>query len=408
MERSTICLWDFSWYTLAGPGEPYADLERVLDETQDLGYTTVRICAAPLLLAGGLGLDDLAESLPIEGLGVRSDDGYYGERTRWYAVPGGYATPIAERLLQLLDGLGRRGMTVILSSWEYQQSAAFAGDRRWHDAITAVPMEERLPALARAFTALLHRIRDAGLLETVALVELHNEIDFSLLPAFDAEAVRSVDAVRREHPSVPVTISMGKPPHLAMHRVPAGLDAGQFHVYSYGVLDALQAEIDIRLTASEGFPNAALRSLQRADAPSWAEYGRPAAWKLEATVVTDQMFYGYDTIDADRWDTWLLEHYGPYREVMRREIESRTIAIAEWGRWRGVPTLVGEGWIGYTPLHGRFEEGPVGRALAEHGIATAWEQGVTGVVTCSNAAPHHPMWTTDAAWQRRMNQEFLR
>jgi len=27
---------------------------------------------------------------------------------------------------------------------------------------------------------------------------------------------------------------------------------------------------------------------------------------------------------------------------------------------------------------------------------------VWGVVACSNAAPHHPMWA-DAAWQRRMN-----
>ena len=68
--------------------------------------------------------------------------------------------------------------------------------------------------------------------------------------------------------------------------------------------------------------------------------------------------------------------------------------------------MIGEGWIGYTPLHGTFEEGPIGRALAEIGIRTALEHGVWGVVLCSNAAPHHPMWA-DVAWQRRLNAEIL-
>ncbi len=83
-----------------------------------------------------------------------------------------------------------------------------------------------------------------------------------------------------------------------------------------------------------------------------------------------------------------------------------TIAIAAWARWKNVPALVGEGWIGYTPLLGTFEEGPVGRDLAEHGIRTALDHGVWGMVPCSNAAPHHPLWA-DEAWQRRVNKLIL-
>jgi hypothetical protein len=55
------------------------------------------------------------------------------------------------------------------------------------------------------------------------------------------------------------------------------------------VLDALQRRIDIRATGTDAFPGPALRDLQRKGSPTFAEYGRPAAWKLEATVVTDQM-----------------------------------------------------------------------------------------------------------------------
>jgi hypothetical protein len=231
-------------------------------------------------------------------------------------------------------------------------------------------------------------------------------VDFSILPALDegdeASGVAALERLRSRHPGQLVTASYGKPPHLAMHRVSPALGVAQFHVYSYGVLDALQRRIDIRSEGTEGFPNAELRALLRADSPTFAEYGRPAEWKLRATVVTDQMLYGYDWIDADAWDAWLDAHDAEYREVMLREIESRVIAVAEWARWREVPAVVGEGWVGYTPRDGGFEEGPSGLALAEHGIRTALEYGVWGVVPCSNAAPHHPMWA-DAAWQRRMN-----
>ena len=53
-ERLTISLWDFSWYTRAGAGEPYADLDAAFAETVERGYNAVRICAAPLLTFGGL------------------------------------------------------------------------------------------------------------------------------------------------------------------------------------------------------------------------------------------------------------------------------------------------------------------------------------------------------------------
>src|SRR5690606_20840708 len=50
--RLAVCLWDFSWYTRAGAGEPYESVEQAMAETADRGYNAVRICAAPLLLAG--------------------------------------------------------------------------------------------------------------------------------------------------------------------------------------------------------------------------------------------------------------------------------------------------------------------------------------------------------------------
>ncbi|WP_457947461.1 cellulase-like family protein [Pseudarthrobacter sp. alpha12b] len=404
--RLAITLWDFSWYTRAEDGGPYADLDAACAKAADLGYNAIRICAAPLLLFGGLGLDALAEDLEIEGLGTAPDGGIYGRGTRWYDAPGGYRLDMRKRLLDLFHAADRHGLVVVLASWEYQQSPVFAASPRWFQAIDAVPLADRYRVLADAWDRLIRAVSDAGYRDRIALVELHNEVDFSILPALDDGGSGQVQRLRRLHPDLVVTASYGKPPHLAMHTVPDGLGAAQFHVYSYGVLDALQQQIDIRSEGTSGFPNASLRALLQADAPSFADYGRLAEWKYRATVVTDQMFYGYDWIDPAAWDTWLYNGYGPYREVMLREIESRVIAIAAWARWKNVPALVGEGWIGYTPLHGAFEEGPVGRHLAERGIRTALEHGVWGMVLCSNAAPHHPMWA-DEEWQRRMNHLIL-
>lgn len=409
--RLTITLWDFSWYTRAEDGGPYASLDAACAKAAQLGYNTLRICAAPLLLFGALGLDDLAADLEIEGLGTAPDGGFYGRGTRWYDAPGGYRLNLRERLLELFDAAARHGLVVILASWEYQQSPAFARSPRWFEAIDAVPLQDRYRVLADSWDRLIGALTTAGHRDRIAMVELHNEVDFSILPALAEGGTKELQRLRELHPDLLVTASYGKPPHLAMHTVPDGLGAAQFHVYSYGVLDALQQEIDIRSEGAAGFPNPAfpnpaLAALLRPGAPSAADYGRLAEWKYRATVVTDQMFYGYDWIDPDAWDTWLYNGYGEYREVMRREIESRVIAIAAWARWKNVPAVVGEGWIGYTPLHGTFEEGPVGRDLAERGINAALDHGVWGMVLCSNAAPHHPMWA-DEAWQVRMNRRIL-
>lgn len=405
-ERLTVCLWDFSWYTRAGVGEPYEDLDLVMRDTAARGYNTVRICAAPLLLFGDLGLDALAHDLEIEGLGCAATGGQFGQRTRWYNVTGGYRIDLCARLLQLFDAAQRHGIVVILSSWEYQQSPSFAASSHWFDAIDSVPVAERLDALGRAWNRMLVALAHAGHTERIAFVEIHNEVDFSILPPLPAGGSVAISALRASHPGLFITASYGKPPHLAMFLAPDGLGVAQFHVYSYGVLDALQRKLDIRSEGSDDFPNSDLRCMLRRDAPSVREYGRPADWKLRATVITDQMLYGYDWIDHKIWDAWLDDHYSVYREVMLREIESRVVAIAAWARWNGIPAVIGEGWVGYTPLHGGFEDGAAGLELAEHGIRAALAHGVWGIVLCSNAAPHHPMWA-DVKWQRRINAEIL-
>ena len=402
-QRLTISLWDFSWYTRAGAGEPFADLDRAFAEAVDRGYNAVRICAAPLLTFGELGLDP---EIVISGLGTAPDGGRYGRGTRWYDVTGGYRIDVRARLLELVRTARRHGVVVILASWEYQQSPVFVAHSTWWDAIAAVPVDERYDHLERAFDRMLGVLRDEGLLESVAFTELHNEVDFSRVPPLVDRGAIAIERLRAKHPGQLVSASYGKPPNLDMATVSPSMGVAQFHVYTYGVLDALQQRIDLRSEGTEGFPNAELRALLVDGVPPFAGYGFDSDWRADATVITDQMVYGYDFVDPAKWDGWLLEQYPAYRDAMHDEIAARVIGVAAWAAEHDVPQVIGEGWVGYTPLFGNFEEGAVGLELAEHGIRTALAAGAWGMVLCSNAAPHHPMWQ-NVAWQRRMNAEIL-
>jgi hypothetical protein len=70
-----------------------------------------------------------------------------------------------------------------------------------------------------------------------------------------------------------------------------------------------------------------------------------------------------------------------------------------------VPLVFGEGWIGYTPRDGRFEEGPVGAEFCRHAIDESIRVDAWGTIVCSNAAPQHAMWA-DVALQRQCNAAF--
>jgi hypothetical protein len=80
--------------------------------------------------------------------------------------------------------------------------------------------------------------------------------------------------------------------------------------------------------------------------------------------------------------------------------------LAQWADRHGVPAVIGEGWVGYTPLLAEFEDGPVGHGLAEHALARCMQHGFWGVVRGSNSAPHHPGWR-NVEWQRRWTGRFL-
>lgn len=123
-DRLAITLWDFSWYTQAGLGEPFADLDRAFAEAVDRGFNTVRICAMPFLLFSGRVQD--ADSLVIQGLGKD-----FGQRARWYDVRGGYRLDGLRRLTELFEAAARHDCRVGSTSSPPALPTPITGTARW-------------------------------------------------------------------------------------------------------------------------------------------------------------------------------------------------------------------------------------------------------------------------------------
>lgn len=408
--RLTITLWDFTWYTQTTPGEPFADLDATFEQAVERGYNTVRICAMPFLLFGDHDIDTTA--LRFTRIG-----GDVGIRTRWYDVAGGAVLDGRAHLAELFRAARRHGCYVILSSWEYQQSPAFLEGSEWYDALRAVQPHDRHTVLADAMGDLVQWLKDEDLADHIAYAELHNEVDFSRLTLAGGGSEQdpyrpqrpyvedAVARMRERHPDVLATSCYGLPPHLDMTSVPANGQVAHFHVYVYGVLGALERWAGVRATS--GFPSPGLRSLLRDDAPDVASYeGKVEPWRLAATGVSTSMFYSYDWVDTTRWDTWLYANYGRWQEAMTQALDDRLEALARFAERTAAPLAIGEGWIGYTPLLAEFEDGPVGRTLAEHAMTRCIEHGAWGAVVGSNSAPHHPGWA-NVEWQQRWNRRML-
>lgn len=410
-ERLTITLWDFSWYVRTGPGEPFEDLDRAFAEAVDRGYNTIRICAMPFLLFGS-GLDTSAIRLGPLG-------GGYGRGLRWYDVEQPTVVDGRAHLLALFRAAARSGCFVILSSWEYQQSSSFATEPGWCDALLALHPEQRAESQAGALADLVDFLAGHGLDDRIAFTEIHNEVQVGHLAdglaATDLDErvvqlrprlTRALDVFHARHPDRPVTVNYAQVPAGGMRGIPDNVDVLVTHPYVYGVLGAFIAEFGLRGPAAEFDQARADTEILRPGAPRLAEWVPAQEWRLKATIVSRPEVYVHDWCDAEAVDRWLYRRYGAWEQQMVTTLRLWLDVARDWALAHGVPLVFGEGWIGYTPKDGRFEEGPVGAEFCRLAVRESVRVDAWGTVVCSNAAPQHAMWA-DVALQQQCNAAFL-
>ncbi|MWV51309.1 hypothetical protein GRS96_18725 [Rathayibacter sp. VKM Ac-2803] len=411
-DKLTITLWDFSWYVRTGPGEPFEDLDAAFAGAVERGYNTIRICAMPFLL---FGTDIDTSALKLGPLG-----GDYAQRVRWYDVKEPTVIDARQHLLALFEAAERHDVFVIVSSWEYQQSSAFAEDRAWFDALMAVPPEERAERLAEAHAGLIAFLKQHDLDDRVAFVELHNEVQAGHLTegleyedldeatlALRPRLTRGINRFHGLAPGVPCSVNYAHVPVGGMRGIPWNSDVLVVHPYIYGVLDDFLRDFALRRPIEEFEQERAAETFLLDGAPPIAEWTLPpeSQWKLTATIVGKGEIYAHDWGDAGQIDRFLYEHYGRHQLEMEATLKTWIAVAADHAAMRGIPLVFGEGWVGYTPLEGRFEEGPIGAEYCRLAMRESRRVGARGSIVCSNAAPQHPMWD-DVALQLECNAIF--
>ena len=409
-DKLTISLWDFSWYTQTTEGEPFHNLDRAFADAVERGYNTVRICAAPLLLFGEHDID--TTHLHLVNMG-----GDTGQRTRWYNAAGGAVLDGRAHLRSLFEAARKYDCYVIVSSWEYQQSPAFLADSSWHDMLQAIRPEERHEALARAEAKLVSFLKDESLSDRIAYVEIHNEVDLSRLSDVPSDGLDTFWAQRpylehalailqNLHPDVLSTVCYGNPPYRDLGAIPDTVQVAHAHFYVYGVLAALEEWAGVRV-APPKFPTEELKSILRSDAPPFEQWKTSIEpWRLQATGISTSMFYAYDWVEPTTWDAWLYRHYPAHEIAMKQSLDARLESVKIWADHHSVPAVIGEGWIGDTPLYADFEDGPIGQEFAACAARRCAELGYWGTLPGSNSAPHHPGWA-NKEFQRGINTLFL-
>lgn len=419
-DKLTITLWDFCWYTMTMPGEPFHDLDKSFAEAVERGYNTIRICAMPMFLftkngprEGKLKFSNLGEEL--------------GHRTRWFNCKGGAEFYGIEHLENLFKLAQKHNCYIILSSWEYQQSPAFIETPNIYEELMNIPPEQRFDALAESMAQLVTYLKDKGLANRIAYAELHNEVEYGKLTEVlnnELESKESVNQFNEQtykvmqpyledsilkfkelHPDILFTIgySLARPKLKFWNYIAENIDVAHFHLYNDGVLKALYDEV-----FEEPFPNKTAKSMLRDDAPPFEKYrlDEKGGWRFNVFPVKTSNFYMFDWCDPVKWDLWLYEHYSAHRESMRLAISNKFDMYSEWAQKRNLPMVIGEGYVGYTPAETNFEEGPVGKDIAEYAIEQALEKEFWGMVLSSICAPHHHFWK-DIEWQQKMNKKIL-
>ncbi|GAB4004713.1 hypothetical protein GCM10029992_50520 [Glycomyces albus] len=274
-------------------------------------------------------------------------------------------------LLDFFRAADRHGVSVIVSSWEYQQSPAFADDPAWYEALHAVDPDERLTVLGEALADLVDFLAEHDLAHTIALVEPHNEVQAGHLtaglPGVEDAVIElrgrleaGIAAFRARHPGVLCGPNYAQVPVGSMRGLPANATVLAFHPYVYGVLNELVEEFALRGDAADFPQERADAELLRPDAPRFADWAPPprAEWKRRASIVGHAEIYVHDWCDSEKVDRWLYDRYGAHRIAMARELRDWIDVAADHAARLGVPLVFGEGWVGYTPRDGRFEEGP--------------------------------------------------
>ncbi|MCC6416281.1 MAG: hypothetical protein IT582_10270 [Opitutaceae bacterium] len=370
--RLTLAMWDQAYLLRHGPGGSFADWGRVLDETVERGYNTVRLDPMPQWL--DLGQPDRELHWPDP----QSPYQPWCWNTAVTAPAGRWLIEFMEQLL------ARPALHYTLSAWWFGLDPAHA---------MKGPAPLRVPAThtegAEMWAAMLATWQRRFGFDRLVYVDLANEVpyffpgfldrlkkstglDWGTAGAFTTEQAAAIAAeinpalalLRREFPELRFTASIHG--DLRWLDVPLELDCLDVHFY---------ADADARWAQRTKFHEHMASFFQRAD---WHADYSDRCRKTAAAVAP----------------------------MLRQRQRAKLRRFVDWSAERGMPLTTSESWAAWYAFDSPDLDWGWLLEWAAWSVEDAIDAGMWGWTPHNYLQPHFANWR-DVAWHRRLTDRFL-
>jgi hypothetical protein len=371
--RMTMAMWDQAFLLRHQPGESFWDWDRVLDETIERGYNTLRIDPMPQSI-------DLAQP---------------DRELTWGEVPlpylpwdwqRGITLPAGRALLDFLHKAVQHGLWLTLSNWWGSGDNMPAGTVKPRDTMEGAELWARMLRVLK---------REVGF-ERIAYVDFANEMPYFFPGFMDRLNTVDPDAKFGGYPVIGGFTGVQK------QWLRDALDRP---------LQALQAEFpELRFTHSihgdTRWLTCGLTSFDCLDVHFYSD--ADARWPARTRfpdLIKDGKMFREDSQFKDFSDRCAATYQaiGPMLHARQRHIVRQ---FAAWSEAYGMPLTCTEGWCSWFYVdHPDLDWGWL-LDYSERAVEDAIEFGFWGTTPNNYVQPQFKLWH-NARWHRTLNEKFL-
>jgi hypothetical protein len=369
--RLTLVMWDQAFLLRHAPGCSYADHDKVLDETIERGYNTLRLDPLPQLI-------DLAHpETVIAWPDPRAPYMPWG----WNQAGEG---PLGQWLIEFIEKVQARRLNYTLSAWWFN-----AASGHWNN----LPASARVPDShkdgAEIWIAMLREWKKRLGFDGLVYVDLANEVPYFLpgtlerlqqetgddwsVPRFSPRQVAyletelngSMALLQREFPEVRFTASIHG--DLRWLDVPLNFDCLDVHFYT---------DVD----------------------PRWRERTRFGDYM--SRLFTDTSWH-------KEFSERCAATQRAVAPMLRAAQRSKLASFAAWSEQRGMPLTTSESWSSWYYFDSPDLDWGWLLEWAEWSVEDAIEYRMWGWTPHNYCQPQFANWR-DVRWHRRLTEKFLR
>jgi hypothetical protein len=366
--RLTIVMWDCAFLLRHGPGGSFEDFDKVLDETVERGYNTVRLDPMPQWV-------DLAK--PERELSFDDPKQPYMAWCWNTAVKG----PVGEWLIEFIEKVQARRLNYTLSAWWFYDNAP------GRPPLLARPTDHK--QAAETWAVMLREWKQRFGFEGLVYVDVANEV-----PYFTPEYAKTM-------------------------KEKTGCDWGgarfapelvEFLAEDLnGAMSSLQAEFpELRFTASIHDDVRWLEVPLEFDCQDVHFYVSADPRWNDRTQFGAHM---HEFMTEDAWHAEFSERckktHAAVAPMLRARQRDRLAQFAAWGKRRGMPLTTSESWAAWFYADSPNLDWGWLLDWAEGSVEDAIEYEMWGWTPHNYCQPHFKNWQ-DARWHQRLTNKFLR